>query len=126
MNFWCHRIDVSTLEGSTWSLAAGELIVGDLLYVPPCSLIIEKAVGANNVAMRIMSLVCNTRTQEVYQRYTQLLPTRLVFILRQKPKALSPFAVESESRSRSNSGRCFMIILGILSHKAYVTCDPRA
>lgn len=77
-------MDISKLESSMWSLAGGELIVGDLLYVPPCSVIIEKTVGANNVGMRILSLVCNSRTKDLYQRFTKLLPTRLVFILRQK------------------------------------------
>lgn len=51
------------------SLRGGTLLAGDLLYIPPCSLIVEKAVKADNVGLRSACCFFNKHAQEVFKRY---------------------------------------------------------
>ena len=60
-----------------WSLCGGEVQAGDVLFVPAASIIIEKAVGANNVWMRANCTMMSTHTRVALGELSTLAPLKL-------------------------------------------------
>ena len=51
-------LDAETVNlGQLKSIRHGFLVAGDVMYIPPGALLVEKAVGATNIALRTASMV---------------------------------------------------------------------
>ena len=60
---------VDETSASLVSLCALTLTPGDAMFIPSCSLIVEKAVGANNVGMRSHCCFMHCRVYNLYKAY---------------------------------------------------------
>ena len=60
------------------SLAHVYLVANDLMYLPPGSVFVDKATGADNLALRCSSLLFTPQTMEAQQFISNLYAKRLV------------------------------------------------
>lgn len=64
-------------DGKMMSFRFSYIVPGDIVYIPYGSMVCEKAVGMNNVAMRVPSLIMSEYSEMGMQFMSRLYPTQL-------------------------------------------------
>ena len=62
------------------SVQGGFLLPGDVIYIPACSVVIEKAVVDHNISFRAISSFANNRVYSLYRLYSEVYPKKLVIV----------------------------------------------
>lgn len=65
-------------EAELLSMSGGEVQPGDLVYLPPCSIIVEKAVGSTNFGLRVACPLTTARSVSMFETYASLSQQQLV------------------------------------------------
>lgn len=73
----CNENGESIFDGLA-SLQGGFLLPGDVLYLPACTVVLEKAVVEHNISFRAISSFANSRVYQLYRLYSQVYPKKLV------------------------------------------------
>ncbi|CAK9068162.1 unnamed protein product, partial [Durusdinium trenchii] len=60
------------------SLKGGKLLVGDVLFVPACSLLVEKSTKTHNIYVRALGSCVNSRCERLFESYMSVHKTDLI------------------------------------------------
>ena len=73
----CDSEEPENVLGRMCSVKGGFLLPGDCLFIPPCSIVVEKSLLDTNMSLRALNTCITSRTYTLYRLYSTVYPAFL-------------------------------------------------